>query len=737
MSDLLEKQDKLFATLTSSALGKDVVVRNFVAKERMSSLFEYQISFWSPISDIKGDKALNSEATVTLKSSTGERHFHGIITEFSQGLTQQKSKEYLTEYSIIMRPSLFLLTLDKNNLMFQNKTTLDIVKQILKDGKIKDISDKTKSAGKGKREYCVQYAESSFNFISRLMEDEGISYFFSYTDKAHTLVLADSANAYSTIAQKIFFSQATHNEASNGQIFFTRLNNAITSGGTIVADYDYTKSTTSLLSKLNAQNKGPIVYEFFAGVKTTSDADKKTKRIIEEFEFSNNSLYCESTVQEMCPGYSFNLKDHPISTFNDSYVVYSVEHVLMFDENAGYKYTNKIYAFKKDKEFRPPRITPKPNCSLQTAVVVCPKNEEIYRDKYGCVKVHFHWDQIGKKKDTDDSSCWIRVAQSIAGSGWGAIFIPRVGQEVIVDFENNDPDRPIIIGCVYNDKFLPPYLDKDAMKSAFKTVSYKNAKGFNEFRINDEKDKEEIYWHAQKDVKVEIENSRSVLIKEADDSLKLQKGNRSIELSSEGDKPVKYSLLIKKGDQVSEITEGNGKFTFKKGDVETILDEGNCTTTLKKGDMKITLSKGNLIIDVTGDITIKSSGNVNINAQKNITIDAKQGITIKSGQATKIDAGTTYQASAKTSFTAKSGTDMKINAGTNCAIEAKVNMDLKANMNITAKANMNFSAQANMQMSLKSSLAWEAQGLQAKITGTAMVQITAAIAQIGSMVKLG
>jgi type VI secretion system secreted protein VgrG len=194
-------------------------------------------------------------------------------------------------------------------------------------------------------------------------------------------------------------------------------------------------------------------------------------------------------VANLIPGFSFELSDHHNEKFNQEYILCQVEHNFNLSGQGGYVYRNKFLAFPKGTEFRAPRRMPKPRIyGTQTAVVVCPSGEEIYRNEHCCVKVHFHWDQVGKDKDADDSSCWIRVAQPIAGKSWGAIFIPRVGQEVVVSFLEGNPDKPLIVGCVYNDQYVPPYADSDAMKSCLKLATFKDEEGFNEVRFHDEKD---------------------------------------------------------------------------------------------------------------------------------------------------------------------------------------------------------------------------------------------------------
>ncbi|MCR5225222.1 MAG: type VI secretion system tip protein VgrG [Alphaproteobacteria bacterium] len=769
MATILHNQEGLLAQVTASFAGKDTVLSSLRGKEGISELFEFQAVFSSSNSSVDLEKVLGSGITLTIKSETQEiyhdstdnvvdethvRYIDGIIAEFSQGHTQTKGDgTTITEYTAIIKPSLWLLTLDKNYLIFQNKSAIDIIKQVLSDNGIKDLEDKTSSCGKVVREYCVQYGESSFNFISRLMEDEGIFYYFKHEQGKHTLVLADSSNGYENVSieskggrilgrqviqdgsssgngAKISFIQSTNAVCPLNRIFNTKITTAVNSGSYSAADYNYTISQTKLFSKLDTRWKGQNVYDYPGGFEKLKDGDNLSKLRVQQFEFKHKLFSANSTAAILVPGHFFEVTGHPAKNFNKKYVVYHIEHFFDFDNVNGFVYRNNISAFDSNTEFRPPRITPKPRIyGSQTAVVTCPSGEEIFRNEYCAVKVHFYWDQVGESADTDKSSCWIRVAQLLAGSGWGAIFVPRVGQEVVVTFLNGDPDKPLITGCVYNDQYMPAYSDQDAMKSSLKTVTFKNddEEGFNEFRFYDEKDKEEIYVHAQKDVYVDIINSRKTDIEESDDTLTLLKGNRSIFLKSdEGNNEVKHTMEITKGDQIVNLKEGNLKYTITKGNSEITLSEGNETIKLEKGNRTITLSKGDLKYDVTGDCTFKISGDLTIKADGNIKIEAGKQISMKSGTNMKIESGT--------DLSAKSGTGFKAEAGMNFDIKATMNLTMNANINMEAKANVNMQLQSNVNMSVKSNVMFEASGMaMTKLGGPGAMDISGAAISVSGM----
>ncbi len=696
MADFLQSQKDLVVELSVPAIKGDVIVNNIRGSEAMSELFEFQVSFSSVDKEINAEKFLGTNASLHLKSDEHERFINGIIIQFSQGTTSLKEDIYLTEYFITIRPKLWLLSLDNNCKMFQNKSAMEIIRSVLKDNKISDISDKTSKCGTNTREYCVQYNESTFNFISRLMEDEGIFYYFNHEKDKHTLVIADSSNSYPKLKKDAEFIKSNHEVCPLGKVFNTSQNTYMNVGGYSQADYNYQLSQTKLFSKLDTKWKGNVFYEYPGGFSKASEGDALSKLRVQEIECKHMLLQGDSTIPDFAPGTIFNLKLHHAESFNDSYIIYKVEHMFDRTEKNGFIYRNRFLALPNGTEFRAPRKTPKPKIhGNQTAIVVCPSGKEIYRNKHCCVKVHFYWDQEGKVKDTSDSSCWIRVAQMLSGSNWGAVYIPRVGQEVVVSFLEGDPDRPLIVGCVYNDQFMPPYSDSEEMISTMKTITFTDDKGFNEIRFNDEKKKEEIFIHAQKDMNVDvIDGSYSTKLyakpgKKVMHSLEIEKGDKSV-LLKEGNS--KYTM--KKGNSTIELDEGNSSITLKKGNSTIQLNDGNSLITLKKGNSSIKLQKGDQTIDINGDCTIKISGNLKIKASRNISIEAGKELSLKSGSTMTTNAGSNLtvkaNASAKFqstgSFTCKSASSMTMQSTLSMNIKATATMNIKANASMNIKS---------------------------------------------------
>lgn len=771
-SVILTNQKDLVAQLKTSLGESKLVLKSLQGTETISDLFEFRVVFETENDSIDQDKALGTSFTVKIKADKEERIINGIVAEFSQGATKEKNGIDLTEYTAILRPKLWYLTLDKNYLIFQKKKGIDIIKKVLKDGGVTDIDDKTKSRGKVEREYCVQYGESSFNFVSRLMEDEGIFYFFTHTDGKHTMVLADSSSAHKAIsgAKKITFMKGVQSVFPLGLIFNTTMTTAFNTGGYITADYNYTISATKLHSKLDSKyKKGPKYYEFPGNFAKAKEGDDIAKLRVEEFELNHCLLEASSTVPRITPGFSFQIDGHHSKKFNEEFIAYTVEHTYDFTGSQGYIYINNVKAFPKKTEFRAPRRAMHPRISgTQTAIVVCSSGEEIFVGEHCSIKVHFHWDQIGKAKDTEDSSCWIRVMQPLSGSSWGHVFVPRVGQEVVVAFVGGDPDRPIVVGCVYNDQFKPPYTEKEKMQSGIKLATFKDSdkKMFNEVRFNDEKDKQEIYVHAEKDAYINIKNSRKTEIEESDDTLDIFKGNRTITLQAKGDDPANHSTTLTKGDfsltltegnQSTNLDKGNQTTTLKEGNQTTNLDKGNSDTTLKEGNMSCTLKKGNMTVELKdGNCTIKIAGKLSIKADKGISIesgdacsikstkdysvDSKAKISMKSMQAFSNETGAGGAYSIKTGagggIKAESGAGGAINvksgAGGAISVESGVGGDLKM------KGGLNLKAEAMLNTEIKATVQAKVGGVMVEVQGQGMTKVGAPMITVGGgMLQLG
>jgi type VI secretion system secreted protein VgrG len=508
----------------TTPLGNDVLLfYRMNGVESLGELFEYEIELLSENATIDPEKILGENITVSLDLPDGsKRHFNGYVTRFGH----YGSLNFFAHYKATVRPWLWLLTRTANCRIFQNKTTPIIIKQVLNDQGFTDIKENL-SGSYTEREYCVQYRESDFDFVSRLMEEEGIYYYFIHEKGKHHLVLSDSSNAHHSYPNydKIPYHQDENaiDRSRTDHINSWGFGKEIQTGVYALTDYDFKKPKADLFVKSNVPKQhGHSNYEVFdyPGLYTEiSKGDHFVRNRIEEqnarFEYSEGI----GNARGLASGYLFNLTECPRKDQNRQYLVVSASYQLQNDDywsSLSNEATGKLFecsftAIEKNQAFRTLRVTPKPLIhGTQTAVVVGPQGDEIYTDKYGRVKVQFHWDRFGKKNQ--DSSCWVRVSHPWAGKNWGMVAIPRIGQEVVVSFLEGNPDNPLITGSVYNANQMPPYaLPANQTQSGIKSRSSKNGgtENFNELRFEDKKGHEQVYLHAEKNLDTVVENSES------------------------------------------------------------------------------------------------------------------------------------------------------------------------------------------------------------------------------------
>ncbi|WP_119459028.1 type VI secretion system tip protein VgrG [Rhodospirillaceae bacterium SYSU D60014] len=617
-----------------TALGEDAfVLTGFEGDEQISGLFSYRLEMASSREAIAADDLLGKPVTFHVALPGGEtRCFNGIINRFAAG--PMWARGYRRYYAEVV-PWLWFLTRTTDCRIFQEKTVPDIVKQIFGD---LGFTDFEASGIKGKhppRDYCVQYRESDFDFVSRLLEEEGIFYFFKHEVGKHTLVLADQRSAYVDCEDgEVEFRTGT---GMLGRISSWRPSFEFRSGKVSQQDYNFETPGTSLATTTNTLLKTPKldkfeIYDYPGRYAVKADGQALTEVRMEEQEAPYAVTSGESDCRSFSPGAKFTLVKHECrSEEGKTYVITGVRHAASDETHfAGQggtpTYANSFTCIPEGVTYRAPGTTPRPVVrGPQTAVVVGPSGEEIYCDKYGRVKVQFHWDREGKKNEK--SSCWMRVAQSWAGRKWGVLFTPRIGMEVLVDFLEGDPDRPIIVGCVYNADQMPPYvLPDNKTQSGIKTRSSKQGAdaNFNELRFEDKKGSEEVYFHAEKDFKRIVENDDSLEV--GNDQTITVKNNRT-EIIEEGNEKI----TIKKGNRTETIEKGNEELTIKTGNRTETID-GNEELTIKKGNRKETIEMGN------DTLTIKMGNRaVKLNLGKD-SLEAMQSIELKVGQnSIKID----------------------------------------------------------------------------------------------------
>ncbi|HVZ43832.1 MAG TPA: type VI secretion system tip protein TssI/VgrG [Ramlibacter sp.] len=644
-------QASAFMAVTTPFGADKLILDALEGTEGISQPFRFSLSMRGDDTSLDPATIVGQSVTVTLKLGTADsRYFNGICSRF---LHIGGDREF-TAYSAEVVPKLWLLTLTRDRKIYQNKSVSDIVKAVLGDFGI-TISDKLTGTYTA-REYCVQHDETAFEFISRLMEEEGIFYFFTFADGAHTMVLADATSAHTDCpgaATLTFHPKASVRERID-QVQRFEFESRLVAQKFTLNDYDFEQPSTALKGENAGTGGKGTQYEYPGGKKAVADHNAKAKIRVEAQQVQSAIARGQSFCYALTAGTKFTLSGHPRAALNAAHVVRSVTHSASNEH-----YSNAFEAFPATVPFRPPRITPRPRVAgSQIATVVGPSGEEIWTDKHGRIKVLFAWDTLGKKDDT--ASCWVRVSQTWAGQGWGALFIPRVGQEVVVSYVDGDPDRPLVTGAVYNAEKTPPVtLPSNSTQSTIKTRSSKQGSAGNEIRFEDKKDSEELYVHAQKDMKVEIENMLTTTVKESHETHTIEKGNRTVEVKTGTET---HNV---KGTRTLEIT-GNESHTNKADFKQEVT--GNY-------ELKVT---GNLTIDVTGSIVFKGAKDMSIKAGTTLAAEAGTSYTAKAGTALTNQAGT--------ALTNKAGTDLS-NEGLNVKNKGSVNSDVEGTMvNVKASA---------------------------------------------------
>lgn len=613
-----------------TALGKDeLLLQGFTGDEGVSIPFSYTLDLLSEDAAVDAEKLLRTAVTLTLElADGGERVVHGLINRFSQSGQTQTGE--LTAYRAQVVPWFWFLSLSSDCKIFQNLTALEIVEKVFKARGFSDFEIKCVKPH-AKREYCVQYRETDLNFVCRLLEEEGVFYFFRHSKSKHVLVLADDNSAVKPCPTQSKVRMAVQSGGWEEEDVVTALQREHVThiGKVTLRDYDYLQPSLSLESSVSGKGKEPV-YDYPGMFTTLDDGERLARLQLEEREGWQLVVRGESTCRGLETGCRFDLKEHYRSDANDTYFLLQLRQT---GRNSDYRakpdtpaeYRNSFVAIPHKVPFRPPRTAPKPVVQgSQTALVVGKSGEEIWVDKYGRVKVQFYWDRDGKKDE--NSSCWVRVASTWAGKQWGQIQIPRIGQEVIVDFLEGDPDLPIITGRVYNAEQMPPYdLPANQTQSGVKSRSSKGGgtDNFNEIWMEDKKGSEVILVHAERDLVIEVENdeTRDVLhdritTVKHDDTRTVEEGNDT--------------LTVKQGNQAVEITQGNQKTELGQGSQELTIKMGNQKVELGQGNQELTLKMGNRAVKVSlGKIAEEAMQGIELKVgQSSIKVD-QTGVTVK------------------------------------------------------------------------------------------------------------
>lgn len=676
-----------------TALGPDVLaLRSVSIHEQFSRPFRIEAELSSTDGAVDLDKVVGLGATIRLNVGQKEkRYFNGIVSR----LVQVANQGGYARYQATIVPWLWFLSRTADCCIFQEMTVPEIIEDVFKHYGFNDYKLKL-SATYPKWEYCVQYRETDFNFVSRLMEQEGIYYYFEHEDGKHTLVLADSISAHQPFPgyAEVPFYMLEKGAPAREAITDWTLEKELQPVSYAVQDFDFKKPKTSLLASSNVTRKyGKAEYEIFdypGEYVEHGEGERLADVRLQELQSQYELLSGQATARGLAVGHSFKLKNHPRGDQNREYLLTEVSiHVDAGEFAAGGGaspagtefFSCNFTAIEKSQQFRPARITPKPIVQgPQTAIVVGPSGEEIYTDEHARVKVHFHWDR--HDKSDENSSCWIRVSQYWAGKEWGTMHIPRIGQEVIVEFLEGDPDEPIITGRVYNADQVPPYaLPANKTQSGIKSRSSKggSAPNFNEIRFEDKKGEEQLYIHAEKNQDNIVENDETTNVGH----------DRTEEVGNDETISIKHDRTETVGNDETITISGNRSETVEKD--ETITISKNRTESVGETE-SVTVGKdqsysvgGNRTRDVGKEetITIAKKQEVTVGDARQVSVAKDDSLTV--GKKLVVEAGDQISlTTGSASITMKKDGTITIK-GKDITIEGSGKVNIKASSDVTIK----------------------------------------------------
>jgi len=615
--------------------------KSMSAQEEVSRLFEFQVIAVSDDPDVAADDLLGTNVAVSLEvADDTKRWFHGIVASF--GIEGVEGREFV--YRLVVRPWAWLMTRSADVRIFQEMTTPDIVKELF--GEYTSTFVDELSGTYQPRTYCVQYRETDFNFVSRLMEEEGIFFYWRHAEDKHELVLADASSTHVAYAgfEEIRYLEDDKIVAEEQAINDWHMSHEIQTGKVTLSDYNFETPSTALKTDTVAvttrahAEKEHEVYDYPGLYPVKADGDTRAQIRLDEA----TSRFARFTGQGNTPGLvvgaKFTLFEHPRDDQNADYVVLQTQVDM---QQAGYEsggdkdtlFLCRFVAQSYAEPFRPARTTRKPSVAgPQTALVVGTGDPgDIETDEHGRIKVQFHWDRVGEKNA--ESSCWLRVATSWAGNGWGMISLPRIGQEVVVAFLEGDPDQPLVVGSVYNAEQKPPYpLPTNATVSTLKSRSKlaAEADAFNELRFEDKAGDEYMLLHAQKDRFEFVEGTVKSHIGIGDgvgDEHRTVKQHRKEKIEGEHHLAVVGPVKQKYDDKLSLTVADNiqiktdAKFSLKTG--ADFIAESGATISFK--------SSGDLHLKIGANIGAEAAQNVHVKGGMNVVIEAGTEITLKAG----------------------------------------------------------------------------------------------------------
>lgn len=636
----------------TTPLGEDVLLfHGMHARDEMSRLSQWDLDLLSLKHDIDIDGILGKSVTVKLGlPDDSTRYFNGFITRFAQ---RGRYGRYF-RYSARVHPWFWFLTRTADSRTFQEMRVPDILKAVFDDHQTASVAFELTGSYR-KWNYCVQYRETDFNFVSRLMEHEGIYYYFRHEDGKHTLVVTDSLSKHVATPgyeELTFITPGTIVRPEYEHISSWDFSREVQPGVYVHDDYDLERPSVELRTKkVLARGYDPSDYEIYdyPGMYIqTADGEQYAGVRIDELGTQFEACQAVSNARGIVVGALFTLEQCPRADQNCEHLILASSYDLEFSDYEGMPHGEgasckcSFVAMPSTQQFRPRRLTPKPFVQgPQTAVVVGPAGDEIYTDKYGRVKVQFHWDRRGKKDE--NSSCWVRVSSPWAGKTWGGIAIPRIGQEVIVDFLEGDPDQPIITGRVYNAEQMPPYeLPANKTQSGVKSRSSLagSPENFNEIRFEDKKGSEQLFIHAEKNQDVEVENDETHWV--GHDRSKTIDHDETVHVKHDRTETVDNNETITIGVNRTEKVGANEKITIGANRDIVVGASETATVALQRTHsvgINETITVGaaqEITVGAMQAITVGASQSTNVGVNQSTDVGSNRSVTVGSNQTTNV-----------------------------------------------------------------------------------------------------
>ncbi|MEO8058164.1 MAG: type VI secretion system tip protein TssI/VgrG [Burkholderiales bacterium] len=647
-------------TLASPLPAEDLSFESMAMTAGLSMLGEIQLGLISPRADLSYDGLLGKAVTLKLNLPDDQaRYLNGYVTRFAIGA--RRGRHY--GYQATVRPWLWFLTRTSDCRIFQDMSVPDIVKKVFSDHSVANFEFKLFRTYR-KWTYCVQYRESDFNFIARLLESEGIYWYFKHSDGKHQLVLVDSQSAHDAVPDhgSLPYNESTRPaEPDLEYVSNWTFSREIKAGKTVISSYDFERPSTGLVVDKGKSRSYDLseyeVFDYQGDYVQSADGSQLVEDRLEELQARFQMLHGVSNSQHIEVGRLLSLTDHPREDQNAEYLVTALSiHAHVNSAESGGSaggFQCDFSAIPSSQQFRPPRSTPKPSVKgSQTAMVVGPGGEEIFTDKYGRVKVQFHWDRYGKKDDK--SSCWVRVSHPWAGKNFGAIHIPRIGQEVVVSFLEGDPDQPLITGRVYNAEQMPPWdLPANATQSGILTRSSKGG-GYgnaNALRFEDKKGSEQLWLHAEKNQDIEVENDETHWV--GHDRSKTVDHDETVHVKHDRTETVDNNETITVHANRTERVDRN----------ESISIGNNRSVSVEASETKTVALQRSHAVGINESIAIGAAQEVAIGSYQTVAVGSNQDITVGSNQSTSV--GVDQSATIGANRTVEVGKDLKTTVAKN------------------------------------------------------------------------